>query len=220
MFALKLTDERGREWISPVAPPLNLVRSFHFTLSARDAVMQFIDTGVPTNYRCVIFIKQISGNQSFHGEMVQLNGTWQYDIFSAGTGQEPGMEQDSTYVVYVFANMVNVWPQWGIQLCDSHGRVVWNTEMLPLEVKMTRIWEKDVPISVGHDVAVMPGCTQWTTVQEGESYYWYTASFNARNSQLWRQSTFAEDNVAAPNDNSGVVNNLCYYINAEIYDAY
>lgn len=33
--------------------------------------------------------------------------------------------------------------------------------------KMTRIWEKDVPISVGHDVAVMPGCTQWTTVQEG-----------------------------------------------------
>ncbi|MDC9145310.1 hypothetical protein PSK87_04670 [Escherichia coli] len=45
------------------------------------------------------------------------------------------MEQDSTYVVYVFANMVNVWPQWGIQLCDSHGRVVWNTEMLPLEVK-------------------------------------------------------------------------------------
>ncbi|MDC9145309.1 hypothetical protein PSK87_04665 [Escherichia coli] len=55
MFALKLTDERGREWISPVAPPLNLVRRFHFTLSARDAVMQFIDTGVPTNYRCVIF---------------------------------------------------------------------------------------------------------------------------------------------------------------------
>ncbi|HGC5470469.1 TPA: hypothetical protein ACIYR9_006152 [Escherichia coli] len=41
MFALKLTDERGREWISPVAPPLNLVRRFHFTLSADESPNDF-----------------------------------------------------------------------------------------------------------------------------------------------------------------------------------
>ncbi|EEQ4619555.1 hypothetical protein ACI28F_005314 [Escherichia coli] len=218
-FAATITDSRGRQWISPIAPPLNLVRRFQWTLPASGQLDQHIDTGISASMNCVIFTRQLSGNQTFNGEMVHQNGNWQYRIIEAGTGNYDNPEA-SLFMIYVFANMADSTEMWGVRLFNARGDVVWSGDMLPLEIKTYDIPQTDVPVNIGHGVAVMPGVSQWAYVYDvDDGVYYYSSSFNARGNYIARSSTEVEDSVYA-NETQGVINRTCYYINTDIYDSF
>ncbi|EHO4881535.1 hypothetical protein KLI85_005755 [Escherichia coli] len=217
-FAATITDSRGRQWISPIAPPLNLIRRFQWTLPASGQLNQHIDTGIPASMNCVIFTRQLSGNQTFNGEMVHLNGNWQYRIIEAGTGNYDH-PQSSLFMIYVFADMVDSQEAWGVRLFNERGVAVWSGDMLPLEIKRYDIPRTDVAIDIGHGVAVMPGVSQWAFIHDMHyGTYYYSSSFNARGNYIERCSTSAEDGYASEKD--GVINRTCYYINTDIYDTF
>lgn len=70
-----ITDANGKQWVTPDAPPLNLVNRFNFSLPTSGQLNTYINTWVPDYLTCVIFTKWTSGNQTFNGQMVKLGGT-------------------------------------------------------------------------------------------------------------------------------------------------
>ncbi|EFP0252754.1 hypothetical protein HLW95_004951 [Salmonella enterica] len=214
-FGVSITDAQGRQWISPLAPPMNLVSRFQWTLHPEGRQQQYINTGVPAHLNSVIFIRQVSGNQTFSGQMVNRGGSWLYEVNTAGSGGFAN-PVDSVFIVYVFANMVTVSGGWGIQIYDKNGNVAWDARMLPLEVNAYNIPQTDIPVNMGHGVAVMPGLSQWSAWY---GYDFYISSFNARGTLIERASTQANDGLYA-SEREGVINRTCYYINTDIYDTF
>ena len=217
-YGALITDSNGRNWITPDAPTLNLVKRFQWTLPASGQLNAFINTGINQNQTCVIFIKQLNGNQTFNGRMVKLAGTWQYDVLSAGTGGFANPTA-STFIVYVFSNMVPTTEVWGMAVYNTSGQMTWNAAMIPLEIKRYDIPLTEKPITLPHGCAVMPGVSQWALILEDDSSYYYSSSFNARGNLIERASTQVEDGVYA-NEKEGVINRTCYYINTDVYDTF
>ncbi|MDX7507813.1 hypothetical protein GFB57_18000 [Citrobacter sp. S39] len=213
-----ISDSNGRNWITPEAAPLNLVNRFQWTLPASGQLNAFINTGISQNQTCVIFTKQINGNQTFNGRMIKQGGTWQYDVLSAGTGGYANPTA-STFMVYVFANIVPTPEYWGMAVYNAQGQLTWNGTMIPLEMKRYNIPLTERPITISHGCAVMPGASQWALILEEEGSYYYSSSFNARGNLIERASTQVEDGVYG-NENEGVINRTCYYINTDVYDTF
>ncbi|QMA42035.1 hypothetical protein HV032_11170 [Citrobacter freundii] len=150
--------------------------------------------------------------------MIRQGGTWQYDVLSAGTGGYANPTA-STFMVYVFANIVPTPEYWGMAVYNAQGQLTWNGTMIPLEMKRYNIPLTERPITLSHGCAVMPGASQWALILEDEGSYYYSSSFNARGNLIELASTQVEDGVYA-NETEGVINRTCYYINTDVYDTF
>ena len=213
-----ITDTNGKQWVTPDAPPLNLVNRFNFSLPTSGQLNTYINTWVPDYLTCVIFTKWTSGNQTFNGQMVKLGGYWQYDILSAGTGGYAAPTA-TNFTVYVFANQVTAISGWGVQIYGASGQPTWNDQMMPLQIKSAYLPLTETLYNMGHGVAVMPAASQWALIYEDGVSYYYSSSFNAKGTNLERASTQVEDGMYA-NENEGIINRTCYYINTDVYDSY
>lgn len=157
-YGMKIFKDDGSLFISPDVTPLNYIGKIKYRNTSQTYT---IPTIVPSDKSIRYFINTTSGSRG--GAIVkafQSGGFWHLE-FSRGYGEG---------YVYIFSNMVTKSSGYGIATYNSNGEMMWNTDMIPLQMFQTSnpstITENtELRVPVGVNVAVSPGlCSTYLMV--------------------------------------------------------
>lgn len=169
-YGLQIFREDGSLWMSPDVTPMNFIAKIRFNAGGGD-----LYTGIPDWKSIVFFVRHDREHGLGRFTQVKINGQW---VIRYNTARVSGS-------LYVFANWVNVTSGYGIAVYNAGGEMVWNTDMLPLQVTYIDNpygvdQRGDITLPVGFNVAVLPGvCSTWLAPLEPAQHIFLVGSMLA-----------------------------------------
>ncbi|MEQ6281122.1 hypothetical protein [Kluyvera huaxiensis] len=153
-FGLKIFRDDGSLWISPDVTPLNYIGKVNFSSAGT------FTTTIPSNKNLMIFLRNTTAASATRVTTSNSGAFWVITIAQTNSGG----------VLYLFSNMVLNTSGWGVAVYNSVGEMVWNTDMLPLQMFMVNnpygvSQSGNFSVETGVQVAVTPGvCSTYIAV--------------------------------------------------------
>ncbi len=172
-YGLKIYRDDGILFMSPDVTPMNYVGKYRYTDNC------IIQLSVPDTANIMPFIRNDDVNGVTHLTWATSGGKWYINVNTSGAGW-----------VYVFANIVTVEHGIGLAVYDVNGRMIWNTDCLPLAIMTApNPWDGSpinssstvYDVNVGFPAAVMPGiCSNYLIVLNPQMPLYLYGSMVAR----------------------------------------
>jgi hypothetical protein len=176
-YGLEIFREDGSLWISPDVTPLNYIGKMTFTGTGG------ITTSVPSGRNLLVFIRNNAASAATRITTSNAGSTWVINI----------TQTNSTGTLYLFSNMVTTTSGYGVAVYNASGQMVWNTDMLPLQVfNVSNPYgvsqTGNYTIETGVQLAVAPGvCSTYIAVLNAPQniYLWGAINAGAYGSQIY-----------------------------------
>lgn len=155
-YGLQILKSDGTVWISPDFTPLNLIAKA--TINAVSGATY--QSPLPVGNEVLFFVKQSTEGVVKFNE-INLNGFKSLQINASGIS--------GSVTIYCFADMAVRKSDYGIFLFNAQGKLVYSSDMKPLEIKKVAISVSGEPrINIGKPVAVMPAWSGRTSAPNSE----------------------------------------------------